>query len=119
MKRTKSAVKGIDVNKLPTEDWDVAGVEEEATISSPVSAVSSVSAGKRPPREETDENERGDCSGGEPTATSTASDDDEGENGSKKKLRLSKEQSSVLEESFKKHSTLNPVSSFIHSGDFL
>lgn len=42
-------------------------------------------------------------------ASSRASDDDE--NGStRKKLRLSKEQSAFLEESFKEHSTLNPVS---------
>lgn len=35
---------------------------------------------------------------------------DEEENGSpRKKLRLSKEQSAYLEESFKEHSTLNPV----------
>lgn len=39
---------------------------------------------------------------------SRASDDDE--NGStRKKLRLSKEQSAFLEESFKEHTTLNPV----------
>ena len=42
-------------------------------------------------------------------AGSRASDDEE--NGStRKKLRLSKEQSAFLEESFKEHSTLNPVS---------
>ena len=36
-------------------------------------------------------------------------DDDEGCN-SRKKLRLSKEQSALLEDHFKEHSTLNPVS---------
>lgn len=42
-------------------------------------------------------------------AEGRASDDDE--NGStRKKLRLSKEQSAFLEESFKEHTTLNPVS---------
>lgn len=42
-------------------------------------------------------------------ASSRASDEDE--NGStRKKLRLSKEQSAFLEESFKEHNTLNPVS---------
>lgn len=42
-------------------------------------------------------------------ASSRASDDDE--NGlTRKKLRLSKEQSAFLEESFKEHNTLNPVS---------
>lgn len=45
-------------------------------------------------------------------ASSRASDDEE--NGStRKKLRLSKEQSAFLEESFKEHSTLNPVSLII------
>lgn len=43
-------------------------------------------------------------------ASSRASDEDE--NGcTRKKLRLSKEQSAFLEESFKEHNTLNPVSS--------
>jgi homeobox-leucine zipper protein len=37
-------------------------------------------------------------------------DDDEGCNSSRKKLRLSKEQSALLEDHFKEHSTLNPVS---------
>ena len=42
-------------------------------------------------------------------ASSRASDEDE--NGcTRKKLRLSKEQSAFLEESFKEHNTLNPVS---------
>ena len=41
-------------------------------------------------------------------ASSRASDEDE--NGStRKKLRLSKDQSAYLEESFKEHNTLNPV----------
>jgi homeobox-leucine zipper protein len=45
-------------------------------------------------------------------ASSRASDDDE--NGlTRKKLRLSKEQSAFLEESFKEHNTLNPVSHHI------
>lgn len=43
---------------------------------------------------------------------SRASDEEENENGNaRKKLRLSKEQSAFLEESFKEHNTLNPVSS--------
>ncbi|KAK1272140.1 Homeobox-leucine zipper protein HAT14 [Acorus gramineus] len=36
------------------------------------------------------------------------SDEDDGETAAKKKLRLSKEQSAVLEESFREHNTLNP-----------
>jgi homeobox-leucine zipper protein len=34
---------------------------------------------------------------------------DEEDGGSRKKLRLSKDQAAVLEESFKEHNTLNPV----------
>lgn len=75
-------------------------------MSSPNSAVSSIS-GKRSEREE---NERGSCSHG-------SEDEDGGGFGgegdgdmSRKKLRLSKEQALVLEETFKEHNTLNPVS---------
>lgn len=38
------------------------------------------------------------------------SDEDEEGGGTRKKLRLSKQQSAILEETFKLHSTLNPVS---------
>ncbi|KAL3516597.1 hypothetical protein ACH5RR_023499 [Cinchona calisaya] len=41
-------------------------------------------------------------------ASSRASDDDENALNARKKLRLSKEQSAYLEESFKEHNTLNP-----------
>lgn len=41
--------------------------------------------------------------------SSRGSDEEEGGT-TRKKLRLSKEQSALLEESFKEHSTLNPVS---------
>lgn len=44
-------------------------------------------------------------------AAAAASDDDETENGlTRKKLRLSKQQSAFLEDSFKHHPTLTPVS---------
>lgn len=42
------------------------------------------------------------------TTTSRGSDDDENGSSARKKLRLSKEQSAFLEESFKEHHTLNP-----------
>ncbi|RLM60773.1 homeobox-leucine zipper protein HOX27-like [Panicum miliaceum] len=48
--------------------------------------------------------------GGE-RSSSRASDEDEGASAARKKLRLSKEQSAFLEESFKEHSTLNPETS--------
>lgn len=78
-------------------------VEEEAGVSSPNSTLSSIS-GKRSERDPTGEEnevERA-CSRG-------LSDEEDGD-GSRKKLRLSKDQSAVLEESFKEHNTLNPVS---------
>ncbi|GKV34531.1 hypothetical protein SLEP1_g42900 [Rubroshorea leprosula] len=95
---------GLDVNRLPV----LAGAddaEDGAALSSPNSAVSSFpmdfgigngsSRGKRDMEAETER------------ASSRASDDDE--NGlTRKKLRLSKEQSAFLEESFKEHNTLNP-----------
>lgn len=93
---TRTFLKGIDVNRLPaTGDAD-----EEAGVSSPNSTISSVSGNKRNVREanncdqEEHEMERG-------------SDEEDGET-SRKKLRLSKDQSAILEESFKEHNTLNP-----------
>ncbi|XP_042507474.1 homeobox-leucine zipper protein HAT4-like [Macadamia integrifolia] len=94
---TRSFLKGIDVNRLPS----TADCEEEAGVSSPNSTISSVS-GKRSERDingEELEIERA-CSRG-------ISDEEDGD-GSRKKLRLSKDQSAILEESFKEHNTLNP-----------
>ena len=85
------------MNRLPSA---VEECEEEAGASSPNSTVSSVSL-KRSEREE-HEMERA-CSRG-------ISDEEDGDT-SRKKLRLSKDQSAILEESFKEHNTLNPVSS--------
>lgn len=99
MDTTRSFLKGIDVNSLPA----TADCDEEAGVSSPNSTLSSVS-GKRSEREingEEQEMVRA-CSRG-------ISDEEDGDT-SKKKLRLSKDQSALLEESFKEHNTLNPVS---------
>lgn len=87
--------------------------QEGASLSSPNSAVSSfqmdfchvLRSGKRDFEQITSAGheaaDRGTCSRGS----------DEEENGmlARKKLRLSKEQSAFLEESFKEHNTLNPV----------
>ncbi|XP_028762560.1 homeobox-leucine zipper protein HAT4-like [Neltuma alba] len=93
----RSFLRGIDVNRLPS------GVdcEEEAGVSSPNSTISSVS-GKRSEREPNGEEHDADrdCSRG-------ISDEEDAET-SRKKLRLSKDQSAILEESFKEHNTLNP-----------
>ncbi|KAJ7944716.1 Homeobox associated leucine zipper protein [Quillaja saponaria] len=86
---TRSFLRGIDVNRLPS----TVDCEEEAGVSSPNSTISSIS-GKRSEREANcDELEIG---------------DEEDAETSRKKLRLSKDQSAILEESFKEHSTLNP-----------
>ncbi|CAK9321589.1 unnamed protein product [Citrullus colocynthis] len=95
----RSLLRGIDVNRMPPSS--TADCEEEAAMSSPNSTVSSVS-GKRSEREMNGEDLDGDraCSRG-------ISDEEDGET-SRKKLRLTKDQSAVLEESFKEHNTLNP-----------
>lgn len=117
----RSFLRGIDVNRAPSTV--VVDVEDDgAGVSSPNSTVSSVMSGKRSERElmaaaaaaggggrvEDNEMERASCSLG------GGSDDEDGsgngDDGSRKKLRLSKEQALVLEETFKEHSTLNPVS---------
>lgn len=95
---TRSFLKGIDVNRIPPT---AAEAEEEAGVSSPNSTISSIS-GKRSERDlpVTDND-------GERASSRGLSDDEDGDN-SRKKLRLSKDQSAVLEESFKEHNTLNP-----------
>ncbi|KAL2321544.1 hypothetical protein Fmac_025923 [Flemingia macrophylla] len=90
---TRSFLRGIDVNRLPSG----LECEEEAGVSSPNSTVSSVS-GKRSEREPN----------GEEHACSRGISDEEDAETSRKKLRLSKDQSAILEESFKEHNTLNP-----------
>ncbi|XP_004511712.1 homeobox-leucine zipper protein HAT4-like [Cicer arietinum] len=95
--RSLVLVGGIDVNRLPSGG----DCEEETGVSSPNSTVSSVS-GKRSERDVTCEDiemERDGCRG--------ISDEEDAET-SRKKLRLTKDQSIILEESFKEHNTLNP-----------
>ena len=94
--------RGLDVNRVPAA---VEEADDAAALSSPNSGVSSFqmdfcirnsNSSGRNRREQEGNADR-------------PSDDDE--NGStRKKLRLSKEQSAFLEESFKEHTTLNPVS---------
>ncbi|KAK9275436.1 hypothetical protein L1049_022701 [Liquidambar formosana] len=94
---TRSFLRGIDVNRLP----GTVDCEDEAGVSSPNSTISSVS-GKRSEREANgDEHEM------ERACSRGISDEEDGDT-SRKKLRLSKDQSAILEESFKEHNTLNP-----------
>ncbi|KAJ8538686.1 hypothetical protein K7X08_029982 [Anisodus acutangulus] len=100
LEKCRTFLKGIDVNRVPTITDD----EEEAGISSPNSTISGLSGNKRSEREincceELEIIER-ECS-------RSITDEEDGET-SRKKLRLTKDQSAVLEESFKKHNTLNP-----------
>ncbi|KAK8510854.1 hypothetical protein V6N13_097581 [Hibiscus sabdariffa] len=96
---TRSFLRGlIDVNSLPCS----VDCEGEAGASSPNSAVSSAS-GKRSEREVIN----GDEIDIERVCSRVVSDEEDGD-ASRKKLRLSKDQSAILEESFKEHSTLNP-----------
>lgn len=104
---------GLDVNRFP-----VAMAQEEAddgttALSSPNSTVSSFQMDHFCIRNGRSKRDLFDVEISHDRASSRASDDEE--NGlTRKKLRLSKEQSAFLEESFKEHNTLNPVSQFIY-----
>ncbi|WOL05632.1 homeobox-leucine zipper protein HAT4-like isoform X1 [Canna indica] len=102
-------LRGIDVNRAPSAGGPGERDSEEdagASSSSPNSTLSSVS-GKRAERD--DLHGHGDESIDPDRACSRGiSDEEDGGDGSRKKLRLSKDQSAVLEESFKEHNTLNP-----------
>lgn len=111
-----SFLRGSNVNRTPSAAVVINLEEDVAGMSSPKSTVSTVSGNKRDLAATrgdggVDENdaEKASCSHG---GGSGGSDEEEGGNcdGTRKKLRLSKEQALVLEETFKQHSTLNPVS---------
>ncbi|KAJ7541313.1 hypothetical protein O6H91_10G053800 [Diphasiastrum complanatum] len=99
----------IDMNQIPLSDDDDADISSPNSIISPFHTEAAFKPAngaysKRERESFTDfdqELDRG-CE-----ATSRASDEEDG-GMPRKKLRLSKEQSALLEESFKEHSTLNP-----------
>ncbi|RWV83595.1 hypothetical protein GW17_00054769 [Ensete ventricosum] len=95
--RPRTLLRGVDVNWTPPPGGEERNSGEDAGASSPNSTLSSVS-GKRAEQ---------DLQG--PASSRGVSDEEDAE-GSRKKLRLSKDQSAILEESFKSHNTLNPVS---------
>ncbi|CAL5081706.1 unnamed protein product [Urochloa decumbens] len=105
----EASTRGFDVNRAPS--LSVAGAaaeddEEQDDATGAVGAASSSpnnSAGSFP----TDFSAQGHAGLGGVGAGSRASDEDDG-GSARKKLRLSKEQSAFLEESFKEHATLNP-----------
>ncbi|CAF2302323.1 homeobox-leucine zipper protein ATHB-4 [Brassica rapa] len=106
-----SLLRGLEVNRTPSATVVINLEEDLAGVSSPNSNISSVSGNKRDLAAargdgggDENEAERASCSHG------GGSDEEEGGNceGTRKKLRLSKEQALVLEDTFKEHSTLNP-----------
>ncbi|KAF8096246.1 hypothetical protein N665_0313s0018 [Sinapis alba] len=95
-----SGLQKIDVNSVPS----TVVFEEETVVSSPNSTISStISGGKRSERDHDETTtDRGYNSRG------TSDEEEDGGETSRKKLRLSKDQSAFLEETFKEHNTLNP-----------
>ncbi|PWZ14286.1 Homeobox-leucine zipper protein HOX11 [Zea mays] len=105
----EASARGFDVNRAPSlsaagaaaeedEEQDEAGAAAAAASSSPNNSASSFP---------TDFSAHGQVAPGADRACSRASDEDDG-GSARKKLRLSKEQSAFLEDSFKEHATLNP-----------
>ncbi|XP_056174003.1 homeobox-leucine zipper protein ATHB-4 [Syzygium oleosum] len=98
---TRPFLGGVGVNR----DIIVVELDDDNRVSSPNSTVSSIS-GKRSERDPHGDNEVE----AERTSCSYESIEEDGSGGdaARKKLRLSREQSLVLEETFKEHNTLNP-----------
>ena len=98
------APRKIDVNK---------GCEESVDLyrqASPHSAVSSFSSGRvKRERDLSSDEVEVEVEVEVERVSSRVSDEDEDGPNARKKLRLTKDQSALLEESFKQHSTLNPV----------
>ncbi|KAF7828584.1 homeobox-leucine zipper protein HAT22-like [Senna tora] len=92
----ESCNKKIDGNKVCGEFWRQSSPQAH-------SGVSSFSSG-RVKRERDVSSEEADTE----RVSSRVSDEDEDGSNARKKLRLTKQQSALLEESFKQHSTLNP-----------
>ncbi|KAG9132116.1 hypothetical protein Leryth_027222 [Lithospermum erythrorhizon] len=93
--------RGFDMNQpaLTTTTTTIIECDEEVMVSSPDSStVSSVSGKVCGESREENEGEKG----------GSSSFDDDGGEAARKKLRLSKEQAAILEETFKDHHTLNP-----------
>ncbi|XP_062206050.1 homeobox-leucine zipper protein HOX1-like [Phragmites australis] len=100
-------LRGIDVNRAPAGERrrGCCSEDEDPGASSPNSTLSSLSGKRGAPatsggaaEQERDHTPR----------AGVGSDDEDSGGGSRKKLRLSKDQAAVLEESFKEHNTLNP-----------
>ncbi|XP_010494967.2 PREDICTED: homeobox-leucine zipper protein HAT2 [Camelina sativa] len=101
-----SDLRKIDVNSFPS----TANCEEETGVSSPNSTISSTISGKRSEREGISgaSDDHDEITPDRGYSRGTSDEDDDGGETSRKKLRLSKDQSAFLEETFKEHNTLNP-----------
>lgn len=97
----------IDMNQIPSP----ADFDDDVVVSSPNSTVSSFQMGPGSHSTSGDKRQRDNNSNSNhhelERACSRASDEEDGDT-TRKKLRLSKDQSALLEESFKEHNTLNP-----------
>jgi homeobox-leucine zipper protein len=106
-------LRGIDVNRAPaageTGRRGSCSEDEEPGASSPNSTLSSLSGKRAAPARSSGEVDRE--ADHTPRAGGGGSDDEDSGagGGARKKLRLSKDQAAVLEDSFKEHNTLNPV----------
>ncbi|KAM0887765.1 hypothetical protein ACQ4PT_028787 [Festuca glaucescens] len=109
--RSEASARGFDVNRMPSVAAGAEGTEEEDDDDGAAAALSSSpnDSGGSFPLDLSGHGrlEVGAAQAGGERSSSRASDDDEGAS-ARKKLRLSKDQSAFLEESFKEHSTLNP-----------
>ncbi|KAL2478457.1 Homeobox-leucine zipper protein HAT14 [Forsythia ovata] len=99
----RAAARGLEMNRLPPPPPAAAEeVSSANSVGSPFQMDFGIyinTGNENPGGNDVIETER---------VSSRASDDDENGLNTRKKLRLSKEQSAFLEESFKEHSTLNP-----------
>ncbi|KAL7126047.1 hypothetical protein ABFS83_14G159000 [Erythranthe nasuta] len=107
-----AAAWGLDVNRLPEAAASAAeDVSSENTAGSPFNLGFGVYRNtENPPSGAAGKRDFDAAAAGNDgsAGSSRASDDDENGVNARKKLRLSKEQSAYLEESFKEHNTLNP-----------
>ncbi|CAL4999251.1 unnamed protein product [Urochloa decumbens] len=111
---TEALARGFDVNRAPSTAASALAAEddEEDQAAGALSSSPNDSAGSFPLDLGRGGGAHGEgatarAGGGGERSSSRASDEDEGAS-ARKKLRLSKEQSAFLEESFKEQSTLNP-----------
>jgi len=115
---SRKSYRDIDINQLPSATTD-GGDELGAVVStSPESSIGMIKRERSELHDVFDHlQEKSDRGGGfelssragtAAAGTGVSDDDEDGGTNTRKKLRLTKEQSALLEESFKDHSTLNP-----------